>query len=87
MPQIENLSDYVMSNGKLRSCTDVGCYDMFYMNAECEVFCPACANELLDEITHAEVNWESLLYCDECSEQIPASYGVYDEDEDEDEDD
>ena len=71
--------------GKLRTYTSVGGYPIFYLDAVDNVLCSGCATESIDEYEEGDdvrdlpkvgaVNWESVIYCDQCSEQIEAAHG------------
>jgi hypothetical protein len=68
---------------KLRSHTLVGGYPLFYRSTNdgvyLHVFCPDCARRVWaasEPEIEPHVNWESLMYCDECSLQIEAAYDV-----------
>ena len=79
------IDDYKMSDGKLRSFSDVGCYPIFYLCADSGVLCPKCCNENLELLTDkddkqwcltaADINWEDAsLTCDHCSQRIESAY-------------
>ena len=75
--------DYI--SGKLRSHSKVGGYPIFYLDEGDCVLCPECAtDELTDgnKLSAAALNWESLMYCDQCSTEIESAYGVPEEDAD-----
>jgi hypothetical protein len=68
--------------------TEVGMYPIYYITSD-GILCPDCVNGNLDlcrdkddhgwYVVASEVNWESLLYCDNCSNDIVSAYGVVDE--------
>lgn len=67
------------NGGELPSYAWPGGYPMFYVDKECAVLCPKCANKA-DEysvpVVDYDVNWEDVdLYCDDCSSRIPSAYG------------
>ena len=65
----------------LRCCTDVGCYPLFYLDAEDACLCAACATTQASEsdaapIVAADVHWEGEpIECDECGTEIASAYG------------
>jgi hypothetical protein len=68
---------------ELRSHSTVGGYPLWYLQEidkkgwSCRTLCPTCANNLCQEepVWLIEcVNYESELYCDECSEKIESAY-------------
>jgi hypothetical protein len=73
-----DLTAYILSNGKLRSFTDLGGYPVFYLDRANNCLCAECAqnNDEYDQpITAVDINWEdSSLYCDQCSERIESAY-------------
>lgn len=70
---------HTRTDGKLRAFTDVGCYPLFYLTRENDVLCASCANDEGD-IVACDANYESRMYCDECSAEIESAYGVADDD-------
>lgn len=61
----------------LPAYTSIGCYPIFYVDMEGNCLCAVCADEEQKETIEplrAEVNWESDLYCDECSCEIEKAY-------------
>ena len=72
--------DGMRLNGKMRSHTTVGGYPIFYLDGDDSCLCPSCADEELrweeGKLSAAAVNWDSLLHCDQCSNQIEAAYDL-----------
>jgi hypothetical protein len=68
----------------------IGAYALFYVMRGCECVCPTCVSEglsndnmeYLDATIH--VNWESVIYCDECGERIESAYDAIDDNDDSD---
>jgi len=60
--------------------TDLGGYPIFACTDNGEVYSydyvSSNEEEFDDVVLHAEVNWESLLYCDGSGEQIESAYEV-----------
>jgi hypothetical protein len=75
---------FKLIDGKLPSFADVGSYPLFYVDGNNNAICPDCATEYLEDPdiryrpTGGDVNWEGLLYCEQCSQQIKAAYGGVD---------
>jgi hypothetical protein len=71
------LSEIRLDDGKLPSFAWPGGYQMYYLDESNCVLCPDCANKggYTDEVVSYGINWEDHeLYCDDCSQQIEASY-------------
>jgi len=80
----EMMDELTMKDGSLRSFSYVGGYPIFYLCTQDGVMCPECATEFLAEgetLSAAEVNWESMMFCERCDEEIESAYEVP-EDED-----
>ena len=61
--------------GKLSKFTNVGGYPIFYVNMRQEHLCSECADEEVENLKSAHVNWEYKgLSCDECSTAIEHAY-------------
>jgi hypothetical protein len=79
----EMMEELTMRGGELRSFSAVGGYPIFYMDDCDQVYCASCATEELADdgvMACAEINWESLMYCDSCCTEIESAYGVADDD-------
>ncbi len=86
---LESSNIDVQADGTVRRYTMVGSYPLFYLDSRDNCLCASCADETIadhdspeggidvrDLPVGAHVNWESLLYCDQCSTQIEAAYEV-----------
>lgn len=69
-------------NGRFDAFSTVGGYPIFYMTHNDEVLCPKCASKEEREkpgvVTLADINYESTMYCDACSQQIESAYDPVD---------
>ena len=77
----DNIKALLTTAGTLSAYAWPGGYPLFYMDEQNNVLCAACANENDDfdsPITATDVNWESRLYCDHCSDPIEAAYDIAD---------
>jgi len=73
MTTIQDIRD--AHTGKLPTYAWPGGYQMFYLDTDSNVLCPDCANNADAEPIVADINYEhTSLFCDNCSEQIPAAY-------------
>jgi hypothetical protein len=75
MTTIQDIRD--AHNGTLPAYAWPGGYQMFYLDNQNNVLCPDCANAdgYDSEPIAADINYEDAwLFCDNCSEQIPAAY-------------
>ena len=71
MTTIQDIRD--AHTGKLPTYAWPGGYQMFYLDNQNNVLCPDCANA--SEPIAADINYEDAsLFCDDCSQQIPAAY-------------
>lgn len=74
-------------DGSLPSYAWPGGYPLYYVSAEGETFCPACATRFADDVELREqegvsaiadwdVNWEDAeLVCEQCGLLIESAYG------------
>lgn len=63
------------------SHTQVGGYQLVYIDNYNEVFCSCCANGLDDSLT-PHVHWEGTpLHCCDCDKVLESEYGYTDDDE------
>jgi len=68
--------------GQLPAFTDLGCYPMFYFDADGDEYCPKCASQGDAEppIVAGDVYWEGPdSICVGCGARIPSAYGDPDE--------
>ena len=86
-----------MADGRLYSCTSIGCYPLVYIVADGGCLCPACANgdngsEASEDadadkqwrLIGADVHWEGApLTCDHCNGEVESAYGDPDAEQDE----
>lgn len=61
--------------------TSVGSYPLYYLVNNWKVLCAECVDDLDPDIDDVDtvtphVNWESEIYCDECSRDIESAYSV-----------
>lgn len=65
-----------VNDGQLPAYAWPGGYPMYYVDLDCSVLCPACANgDDAPPIISYDVNWEDgEMYCDDCGERIPSAY-------------
>lgn len=63
---------------ELPSGTFPGGYPLFYITSFGNIICPDCANEIIndeyEDIVGYEINYESEMYCQECSKAINPAY-------------
>lgn len=82
-----DLEQLTMPNGKLRRCTMIGSYPIFYLTCDECAICHNCATDdfeisVADPIDYdylqprsAHINWEDPdMYCDKCSQRIESAY-------------
>ena len=76
-PKIIDLAE--RNDGKLPSYAWPGGYQLFYLDRDNNVLCPACANENDDfdpPISACDINYEDdFMFCEHCSNQIESAYG------------
>lgn len=54
-----------------------GGYPIYYVDKENSILCPDCANTSADNERLVQgINYESTIYCDECSKEIESAYEV-----------
>ncbi len=75
--------------GKANSYAWPGGYPLFYLCSDSGTLCPECVTKNRSQVfrsTHErshdgwaveaiDVNWESEMYCDNCSKEIESAYG------------
>lgn len=76
MSQIAKL---LKEKGELPCHSGIGGYPLYYVTEKGETYCGECATKLYKEDKNKyfyppQVNWESEIYCDECSRQIESAY-------------
>lgn len=70
--ELQPNSEYRL-NGAMRRYTSVGSYPVFYVLDD-ECLCADCADECIEPLERAAVNWESDLNCMWCGATIEAAY-------------
>lgn len=65
--------------------TEFGMYPIYYITSDNGILCPDCVNGNLDlcrdkgdyggYVIASEVNWDAILYCDNCSNDIVSASG------------
>ena len=89
------ISELIREDGRLKTYSEVGGYDLTFLDQAENVICGDCATDIyegdndwmtIDDIQAAFIHWEGeSLYCDECGCGIESEYGdPYEEDEPED---
>jgi hypothetical protein len=79
------LEDVRFKDGTLHAYAFPGGYPLIYLDGECGVLCPECANRVESEgidhwdVDHLprfyDVNWEDAeCYCDQCGQRIEPAY-------------
>ena len=73
-----------MRDGSVRKYSEFGAHPLYYVSKGCAL-CPTCADKTVeegeaeDDDFEPQVNYERLIHCDQCSEQIESAYGVADD--------
>lgn len=69
------VSNLLREDGTLPCFTEVGCYNLTYLDVFGAVICPDCANKS-EDVKGGFVYWEGpSLQCDECGAEIESEYG------------
>lgn len=72
------LKSLLDENGKLPAVAWPGGYPIFYVDAESNALCPACANandSYSPRIVASDINWEDkVLFCDKYCAPIESAY-------------
>ena len=58
----------------LPSYSLIGGYPLFYLTDQDQALCPECATEERLSVENGHCNYESKIYCAECSQEIEAAY-------------
>lgn len=68
------VSKLLREDGTLPRNTEVGCYNITYLDVFGAVICADCAKS--EDVKEGFVYWEGpSLQCDECGEEIESEYG------------
>ena len=77
----DNIKPLLLPDGTLPVYAWPGGYPIYYADRQGNILCFRCANdndETDPPIAAHDCNWESLMHCDGCSEQIEAAYDIVD---------